>query len=166
MAWGKQKSSGSGCVAWLALAVAVAALVLAWSAYRRTGGELNGLWKGVREDAERSVRGAAEDGSGAVERQADLAKAKAKLLGRRAEVEADRNLEQVRRDVEEIRASLERTYENAGSGARERWRGLDAELAKLETRLKEGSAKAVESLDSAVEKIRGEEEESGDGGKP
>lgn len=165
MAWGKQKSSGSGGVAWLALIVAIAALVLAWSAYRRTGGTLDELWKGVAEDAERSVRGAAEEGSGAVERQADLARAKAKLLGRRAEVEADRNLEQVRRDVAEIRESLERAYENAGAGARERWQGLDAELEKLEIRLKEGGSKAVDSLDSAVEKIRGEEE-SGDGGEP
>lgn len=165
MAWGKQKSSGGGCVAWLALIVAAVALILAWSAYRRTGGDLDGLWEGVTEDAERSVRGVASDGSDAVERQADLAKARMRLLGRRAEVEADRNLEQVRRDVAEVRESLERAYENAGAGARERWRDLDAELEKLETRLKEGSAKAVDSLDSAVEKIRGEEE-SGDGGKP
>ncbi|HSF38190.1 MAG TPA: hypothetical protein VLT87_00270 [Thermoanaerobaculia bacterium] len=165
MAWGKQKQSGGGCVAWLALAVAVAALVLAWSAYKRTGGDLDGVLKSVTEDAERSVRGAASDGSGAVERQADLAEARVRLLGRRAEVEADRNLEQVRRDVAEIRESLERTYENAGEGAKERWRGLDAELGRLETRLKEGSAKAVDSLDTVVEKIRGEEE-SGDDGKP
>ena len=165
MAWGKKQSSGGGGVAWLALIVAIAALVLAWSAYRRTGGDLDELLKGVTEDAERSVRGAASEGSDAVERQADLAKAKARLLGRRAEVEADRNLEQVRQDVAEIRESLESAYENAGAGARERWRDLDAELEKLETRLKEGSAKAVDSLDSAVEKIRGEEE-SGDGGKP
>ena len=166
MAWGKKQSSGGGCVAWLALIVAAAALILAWSAYRRTGGDLDGLWKGVTQDAERSVRGTASDGSEAVERQADLAKARVRLLGRRAEVEADRNLEQVRRDVAEIRESLERTYENAGAGAQERWRDLDAELEKLEARLKEGSAKAVDSLDAVVEKIRGEEEERGDGGKP
>ncbi|HSN85354.1 MAG TPA: hypothetical protein VL025_01290, partial [Thermoanaerobaculia bacterium] len=88
MAWGKQKQSGGGCVAWLALAVAIAALVLAWSAYKRTGGDLDGVLKSVTEDAERSVRGAAADGSGAVERQADLAEARVRLLGRRAEVEA------------------------------------------------------------------------------
>lgn len=165
MAWGKKQSSSGGGVAWLALIVAIAALVLAWSAYKRTGGDLDDVLKGVTEGAERSVRGAAADGSGAVERQSDLAKARVRLLGRRAEVEADRNLEQVRRDVAEIRESLERAYEDAGAGTKERWRDLDAELEKLEARLREGSAKAVDSLDAAVEKIQGEEE-SGDGGKP
>lgn len=165
MAWGKPKQSGGGCVAWLALIVAIAALVLAWSAYKRTGGDLDGVLKGVTEDAERSVRGVTSDGSDAVERQTDLARARARLLGRRAEVEADRNLEQVRRDVAEIRESLERTYEDAGGGAKERWRGLDATLEKLEAQLREGGAKAVDSLDAAVEKIRGEEK-SEDDGKP
>lgn len=165
MAWGKSKQSGGGCVAWLALIVAIAALILAWSAYKRTGGDLDGVLKGVTEDAERSVRGVTSEGSGTVERQAELAKARVRLLGRRAEVEADRNLEQVRNDVAEIRESLERTYEDAGAGAKARWRGLDAALEELEARLREEGAKAEDSLDAAVEKIRGEEK-SGDGEKP
>lgn len=158
MAWGKKQSGGGG-VAWLALIVAILALILAWSAWRRTGGDLDSLLQDVSEDAERRVRGAAEEGSGALERQTELAQARARLLGHRAEVEADRNLQGVREDVAEIREDLERTYRNAGEGARARWRDLDAELERLEARLREGSARAVESLDAAVEKIEGEEEQ-------
>src|SRR5947207_3095890 len=44
MAWGKNKGGGGGgCVAWLALLVALAALFVAWSAWRRTGGTFGQL---------------------------------------------------------------------------------------------------------------------------
>ncbi|HYO13138.1 MAG TPA: hypothetical protein VE685_08095 [Thermoanaerobaculia bacterium] len=159
MAWGKKQSGGGGGVAWLALIVAILALILAWSAYRRTGGDLDSLVQDVSEDAGRRVRGAAEEGTDAVGRQAELAEARARLLGHRAEVEADRNLQKVREDVAEIREDLELSYRNAGEGAKARWRNVDAELERLEARLREGSARAVDSLDAAVEKIQGEEEQ-------
>lgn len=159
MAWGKKQSGGGRGVAWLALIVAILALFLAWSAYRRTGGDLDSLLQDVSEDAGRRVRGAAEEGTDAVERQAELAEARGRLLRRRAEVEADRNLQKVREDVAEVREDLERAYRNAGEGAKARWRDVDAELERLEARLRDGGARALESLDSAVEKIRDEEEQ-------
>ena len=137
----------------LALLVAIAALILSWAAYKRSGGELKEVWR----DAS---RGAADFRIGRIgedaDQQADLAKAQAKLLGHRAEVAADRNLDQVRRDVAEIRASLERSFGNAGAVTKDRWRGLDGDLDRLERQLKEGSSKALATLDSALEKIRRE----------
>jgi len=134
----------------LALLVAVVALILSWAAYRRSGGDLKQVWS----DA---TRGAADFKIGDdADQQADLAQARAKLLGHRAEVAADRNLDQVRKDVADVRARLERSFANAGAVTKDRWRGLDGDLDRLESQLKEGSSKALATLDSALEKIRRE----------
>jgi hypothetical protein len=142
MAWGRQKSGGAG-IAWLALIVALLALYVAWSAYRRTGGDLDGL---VRLD--RGEAGMSADW------RASLERARKRLLERRPDVEGEQNLEQVRRDVAEIRESLEKTYRNAGEGAREKWRTLDGELERLEGQLRNGSSRAKETLDSLLDKMR------------
>lgn len=133
----------------LALIVAILALILAWAAYRRTGGEL--------KDLTGSLAGSlAGDATAALDRQTDLAQARARLLGHRAEVVGSENLEQVRQDVAEIREKLEGAYE-AGASAKARWEELDAELERLQGQLKEGGSKAVATLDSVLEKIRIEE---------
>jgi hypothetical protein len=143
----------------LAFLVAIVALVFSWAAYRRSGGELKEVWS----DA---TRGAADFRIGRIgddaDQQADLARARTKLLGHRAEVATDRNLDQVRRDVAEIRASLERSFGNAGAVTKDRWRGLDDDLGRLETQLKEGGSKALATLDSALEKIRRQAGEGND----
>lgn len=139
MAWGK-RSGGGGGVAWLALLVSLAALFLSWKAYERTGGELGEL----------RVSGT-ESGS---DWGADLDRARERLLERRGDVESEEDLEGVRRDVAEIRENLERLSEDAGSGARERWRSLDAELERLEKQLRQGSSRAVGTMDSAIEKMK------------
>lgn len=148
MAWGKKKSGGNG-VAWLALLLALAALLLAWGAYKRTGGELRDLLSDV------TPAGAPKG--------IDLSEVRARLQRHRPEVEGQRNLQRVRDDVAEIRANLERTYRDAGAGAREKWRDLDADLERLEGQLKDGSSKAVDSLDSALAKLRVGAREEDDG---
>jgi hypothetical protein len=136
-------------VAWLALLVALAALFLSWKAYQRTGGAL--------EDILHAPVGEAEE---TVDRESDLAEARARLLQRRGEVAAERNLRQVQEDVAEMREGLARSFRDAGEEARQGWRDVDVELERLEAQLREGSARAVETLDSAVERMK----EIGDGG--
>lgn len=150
MAWGRKQSGGNG-VAWLALLVALAALILAWGAYQRTGGELRDLWSGGAHDVNNA------------DWRIDLAAARDRLLSHRPEVAGERNLQQVREDVAELRADLERTYEDAGSEAREGWRELDADLERLEGQLKDGSSKALDTLDSALAKLRVGDREEEDG---
>lgn len=157
MAWGQKKSSGGA--GRLALILAILALILAWAAFRRTGGELGTLWHDVTGGAGDRVRITAGNGSDAVERQADLARAQTRLLARRAEVAGERNLEQVRQEVADIRADLERSYRNASAGTKERWQGLDADLERLQAQLKDGGTKALDTLDSALAKIRTEARE-------
>jgi hypothetical protein len=149
----------------LAFLMALAALVLSWAAYRRSGGEL----KDIVNDATRGVAGLhlgslVEGGQEGLDHQADLAKAQSQLLQHRAEVAGDKNLAQVERDVADVRRSLERSYQNASEVAKGRWRGLDSELSRLEAQLRQGGSKALASLDAAVSKIRdaaGEEKKDG-----
>ena len=147
MAWGR-KREGGGCVGWLALLLAILALLVAWAAYKRTGGEVGTVLK----DAGIPTHGSA--GDDLAEWQADLIQARDRLLERRPEVASERNLDQVQRDVEEVRASLERAYRKGGSGVKEQWRDLDTSLERLQGQLKEGGSKALATLDEALAKLR------------
>ncbi len=117
----------------LALLIAIVALVLSWTAYRRSGGEAATIAK----DVVRSAGPAEAHGSG-------------------PEPVDDRSLEQVRRQVAELRASLERAYGNATGQTRERWRGIDGDLGRVEAQLKEKSAKGLAELEATLEKLRRE----------
>jgi hypothetical protein len=152
----------------LALLVAILALILSWAAYRRAGGQLKDVWTDATRGTDLHVGSDGDtgggDSAGPLDRQADLLKAQAKLLQHRAEVAGDHNLAQVERDVAEVRRSLERSYQNAGSAAKGRWQGVDAELDRLEAQLRQGGSKALSSLDAAISKIRdeaGEEKKDG-----
>jgi ElaB/YqjD/DUF883 family membrane-anchored ribosome-binding protein len=120
--------------------VALAALFVAWSAYKRTGGTFGQLTQGV------NVRDA--DWQGALD------KARERLQERRTDIEGQHNLEQVRRDVAQIRDSLEHTFRGTGAEAKDRWRGLDGDLQRLDEQLREGGAKARSTLDEILEKMK------------
>ncbi len=154
MAWGQKKSGGGA--GRLALILSILALLVAWTAYRRAGGELGTLWGDLTGLKGVGVRVNMDKGPDAVERQSELAQARTRLLARRAEVAGERNLEQVRQEVAEIRSGLERSYSNASAGAKERWEDLDGDLERLQGQLREGGSKALDTLDSALAKIRDE----------
>ena len=161
MAWGKRSGEGGGCLGKLALVLALLALALAWMAYKRTGGSLDTLLQSPWGDVRGALGPGEEEAAGDEDRGFDLiAEARARLQGRRGEVAAERNLEEVRADIEKTREDLRRTYEGASASTRERWRQVDQDLERLETQVRQGSRQAVETLDSAVERLkrwRGEE---------
>lgn len=149
MAWGAKKSGGGG-PAWLALLVALVALWIAWSAYRRTGGTFDTLVANpVAGEPAAKLPAETEEGDW----RAALDRARERLLSRRDEVEQDRDLEAVQRDIAEIRAALERAWHGAGE-AKEKWQDLDAELERLQGQLRDGSEKARETLDDLVQKMK------------
>ncbi len=63
MAWGRNRSEGGGCVARLALILAIVALVFSWAAYRRAGGQLTEIWSDVTRGAADFRVGSPEDKS-------------------------------------------------------------------------------------------------------
>ena len=149
MAWGSKKGGGGG-PAWLALLVALAALWIAWSAYRRTGGTFDALIANPLTEAPRAdLPAEAEEGDW----RAALDRARERLLSRRDEVEQERDLEAVQRDIAEIRAALERAWRGAGE-AKEKWQDLDAELERLQRQVREGSERAQETLDGLVRRMK------------
>src|SRR6185436_5990546 len=114
MAWGSKKSGGGGGPAWLALLVALVALWIAWSAYRRTGGSFDTLVANPIAAKPASAPPAEAAGG---DWRAALDRARERLLSRRDEVQQDRDLDAVQRDIAEIRAGLERAYHGAGDKA-------------------------------------------------
>jgi len=145
MAWGRDRGGGGGgCLSVLALLVALAALFVAWSAYKRTGGTVNQLTQGVVKVGE----------IGDTDWQGAMDKAREKLQEHRPEVESQHNLEQVNRDVAKIRESLEKAFRGSGGDAKEKWRGLDSDLDRLQAQLREGGAKAKATLDEVLEKMK------------
>jgi hypothetical protein len=121
----------------LALLIAIVALVLSWTAYRRSGGEIATISKDVVRSA-----GPAEGRASGPEPATPAAD--------------DPNLEQVRRQVAELRASLERAYGKATGQTRERWKGIDGDLGRVEAELKEKGAKGLAELEAILEKLRRE----------
>ena len=132
MAWGKN-SGGGGGIAWLALLISLAALFLSWKAYERTGGSLKDL------DARVSV-GEPEP----ADWREELDRARERLT------QGDLEPEEVAR----MRESLSRSFRDASADARRGWRELDSDLERLQRQLREGSSRAKETLDSAVEKMK------------
>jgi hypothetical protein len=120
----------------LALLMAFVALILSWTAYRRSGGEMDTIAKDV-------VRSA-----GPADAQAPGAEP--------APAAEDPSLAQVRRQVAELRASLERAYGNATGPTKERWKGIDGDLGRVEAELKAKSAKGLAELEAILEKLRRE----------
>lgn len=149
MAWGSKKGGGGG-PAWLALLVALVALWVAWSGYRRTGGTLDTLIANPLAPAAEAERPAETERG---DWRAALDRARERLLDRRDDVQQDRDLEAVQRDVAEIRAALERTWRGAGE-AKEKWQDLDAELERLQAQLRAGSERAKETLDGLVRRMK------------
>ena len=129
---GKEENGGGG-IAWLALLISLAALFLSWKAYERTGGELKDL------DARVSVG----DPEPADWRE-ELERARERLT------EGDLEPEEVAR----MRESLSRSFRDASADVRRGWRELDSDLERLQGQLRDGSSRAKETLDSAVEKMK------------
>jgi hypothetical protein len=155
-------SAAVGCVAWLALLVALAALLLSWMAFRRSGGRLDELLHGRGAGAAQegamglaAARDALGRGEREVEWHAALAQAEARLAGRRAEIETRRDVEAARREVDGVRRDLARAVDDAGAAARTRWQALDDDLGRLDRELREGSSRALATLDGLLGRIRG-----------
>lgn len=160
---------GNG-VAWLALILAVAALWLAWTAYRRTGGDAAWLDEPLRVGGagrERRDR-AAEDAGERRGLAAELARAREELADWRSEIET--RGEGWRRSVDDIgrvREDLADAYAGASGEAREQWRQLDADLERLEGQVREGSAEAAATLERVLDRLRwGDGRDEGESREP
>ncbi len=148
------EARGGGGVARLALLLAILALAVAWAAYRREGGELRTLWGDLTRGAGGRERVTAD--SDGEDFRTWLKRAQERLQSRRGDVEKERNLQEVGKDVADIRENLQRTYRDASTESKERWKSLDSDLERLEAELKAKNSKALAELDATLEKMRRE----------
>ncbi len=140
---------GCGGVAWLALVVSLVALFFSWKAYERSGGTIG-------EDLENLNPKVSVGDETPPDWQAELDRARDSLTKARESLDdKGADLDKVREDVARLRENLSDTFKDASEGARDRWKDLDKDLEGVQSELREGGARAKESLDKALDKLRG-----------
>ncbi|MEX0650161.1 MAG: hypothetical protein WD200_04105 [Candidatus Andersenbacteria bacterium] len=130
-------------IAWLALLVAVVALIFGVVAFNRSGRDVPVV---VEEQAQET----SED----IELNAARIRAETQLAALRARVAAGEGYEEVREEALEVRSDLEVAYANASVEARQQWQEIEPELEQLEAQLREESADALTALDSVLDRLR------------
>lgn len=157
---GKESESGSG-IAWLALALAIVAMVLAVVAYYRSGGppleqqvarEVDEATTMLREQVERIER-TTEKARRQMERRAHASQAREALLEARAAIAERGDVERIRDDLDEARDGLQAMFEGQSDGARERWQALRTEIERAEEALGKDAATAFESVSRALARL-------------
>ncbi len=134
-------------VAWLALIVAIIALLFAVAAFNRTNQHL------VADDDNEVTEDTQESEVDVVAARREAAD---RLTSIRTEVETDKRYDEAADEVAEIRANLRETYADASADAQEEWRDMEPELEALEQQLRDKSADALGGLASLIRALAGE----------
>lgn len=165
----RQRESGSA-VAWLALALAILAVVVAVVAYYRSGGaplerevarEVEDATTVIRRqiaEIEESTREARER----MERRALASEAREALLSARAEIEERGDVEEIRRALAEAGDDLQAMFEGADEGARERWQALRSDLERADDAVGENVDEAFAAVSAALARVDRELERQGE----
>lgn len=124
--------------------IAVAALIIAWAAFNRSGEDLIPTVAQEVEEVGDEIEETAEEAADEAELLAARAEARAELLALEARLEVEENYEEAAAEVEEIQDDLDRAYENASAEARQEYRELEAELSDLEQGLRDGTGDVLE----------------------
>lgn len=142
---------------WAVGIVAVAALIIAWSAFNRAGPDLiPTLSEEVSETANQAEQAAveAEQTAEMLASQTALAaaraEARAELLALQTRIEAGEAADEIAVEAEEIEQDLAQTYQNASLAARSQYQSLQAEFRNLENNLRAGTGDALETLSGLI----------------
>lgn len=129
-----QQNSNS-LIAWIALIVAIIALVLGWMAFNRSGQD---VVPAVQEGAQEAQEDAAL--------LAARTEARAELLALQTQIAAEEGYDEAAQQAAEIEADLETAYVNARLEASAEWQELQADFENLERELRDESADAAETV--------------------
>ncbi|PIR60995.1 MAG: hypothetical protein COU68_01770 [Candidatus Pacebacteria bacterium CG10_big_fil_rev_8_21_14_0_10_45_6] len=126
----------------VAVVLSVIALALAWSAYNRSGVDLEQqLGEQYQTFEERAVY------------QMQVLEAKAKIATLRARIVAGATYEEVEEDMAELNVEIEQAYVNAKFETQQKWTEMNQELQDLETALRDNTADAINALDRVLERF-------------
>ncbi len=129
----------------IALVVSVIALILAWSAYNRSGLDLE-------TQAEITI----ENDIAELERATALAEARIRLTALRAAVAAEDFSDEIADEVNQIQEDLRTAYEDTEGEIYEDWQEMDSDLEELEYQIRSGSADALDTLDDTIAGLKGD----------
>ncbi len=150
-------------IAWIALIVAGAALILAVTAYNRAGTDLSTVIEQEAEQAVEEIDTTAEE----LERNVNVAAARAEAVTRltalRAQVAAEEAGEEAAQEVADIRADLEAAYTETSEQAQQEFSEIDADLEQLENQIRAGSVDALNTLDGLIDLLRQDTQEDVEG---
>jgi len=162
----EQKNTNSTLVTIIGI-IAVAALILAWTAFNRTGQDLENMVADQVEEAYNATERTVVDGAQAVERGAEnvaddaallaaRAEARAELIAIEARVEAGEGIDAIQADLHAVEVDLERAYANAEREATEEWNDVQAGLQDIENGLRSGTAETLEFIGGTALILEGE----------
>ncbi|MBI3251226.1 MAG: hypothetical protein HYZ61_05260 [Candidatus Andersenbacteria bacterium] len=136
----------SNSIAWIALVVALAALVLAVMIWNRPVGEDTDFDEEAGTQIEETTKDAAL--------LAARAQAETKLAAIRAQVATKEGYENALQEAQEARSELAEAYRNASVEAQQEWAEVEVEFDVLEDQLRAKSADALADLDRLINRLR------------
>lgn len=159
-------SERGSAVAWLALALAIVAVVLAVVAYYRSGGppleqevarEVDEATTALRTRIVEMEKATAEARK-RLERRALASDARDELLSARAAIEERADVEAIRRALVQAGDDLRAMFDGQEGNARERWQALRAELERADGAVGEDVNTAFEAVSAALARVEREME--------
>jgi ElaB/YqjD/DUF883 family membrane-anchored ribosome-binding protein len=156
----EQKNSNSTLLAITGI-IAILALILAWTAFNRTGQDLEDMVADQVEEAYNTSERAVVDGAQAIEDGTEelvddatlleaRAEARAELIVIEARIEAGEEINEIQADLDAIETDLEQAYANAGQEATQEWNDLQIGLQNIEDGLRTGTAETLEFIGGTV----------------
>lgn len=141
--------------------VAVIALIIAWTAFNRSGedvlptvadeaGEAINEVEQAAENTGDAIAGAAAQAEAEVAQAAARVEARTELLALQAELEAEETVADAEAQVQEIENNLEAAYANASAEVRAEYADIQAGLQNLEDGLRDGTGDVLQTIGGLV----------------
>ncbi|MGH9857381.1 MAG: hypothetical protein ACRD4B_05995 [Acidobacteriota bacterium] len=134
-------------VGWLALVVAIIALLIGVVAFNRSGRDIEAILEEQAEEAIQDTEEVVDTTIQEAEEAATIAEAQARLTALRADIAAETAYAESAEEVRKVRADLAQAYANASVEVQQGWQEVDDELELLEQQLRDESADAAETLE-------------------
>ncbi len=130
-------------ISWIALIIAIVALILGWTAFNRAGQD---VLPTVEQETQEAVR--------TVQIRAALLEARLELLALRARLVAEENVDEIATEINEIQAELQAEAVELQIETRQEIREIDQEFEQVEQAVRTNSADALQRFNNLLERLQ------------
>ncbi len=130
----------SNTIAWMALIVGIGSIILGWSAYNRSG-----------EDLEAQIANLSMQAQKDIEAQTALTEARLRLWTVNSRLEINENYDEAADEIKKIRQDTETAIADAGQAVQNTFDDLDQDLEQIENDLRSGSSEAIQNIQNLLE---------------